>query len=306
MQLTVSVDSIYQGSIARLSASSQEQFKVASNCKVLSCAKGLLSPSEIEATEDKGKFQIEVNLLEALKERTALPNSEGSASRYGMSYFPFISSHFTLKLSLSVGLSDLVVEFPSNFRVIWQSNATISPSKEKSSLSTSYSEKFSTYIFSWNTPQPAGEYIIEFDVRTGGPGLLKSAYFPIYYYLIAMVAVAAAATAEHTNIFLGALATAWVFLLRHVNSCDIPRRNVLLFHATVLFGAFLLIWGITWRLNRFYYNEWIIAIEAVIAAAAIWLSLRAVRLFEAAGTLPAWLTHSWGRFVRSSEKRQLH
>lgn len=304
MQLSISTDSIYQGSICRLNASSHQQFDISPNPRILSYTKGSPSGTGVGSAEDKGKHSVEISMIGVMTETKTGYGSFGSASQYGMSYFPFVSSHFSLEISVSPGLSDIVVEVPSNFRIIWYSAKAVSPSGEPASLGTSYSEKLSTYIFSWKMPQSAGRFHIEFDVRTGGPSLLKAAYFPIYYYLIALVAVAAAGTAEHTNILLGALAGSWVFLLRHLNACDIPRRNVFLFYATLLLGVFLLIWGITWKLNRFYYNEWIVAIELLVALIAIWGGLRAVRLFESYGTLPRWLTRFWGYFVRFTEKQQ--
>ena len=305
MQLSLSADSIYQGSICRLIASSHHQFNLSTSARTLAYGKGTPSDAGISSSEDKGKHQVEINLVGVMKERKTGYGDSGSASQYGMSYFPFISSHFSLEITVSAGLSDVVFEVPANFRVIWNSATATAPSGEKASLSTSYGEKVSTYIFSWQKSQSEGTYAIDFDVRTGGPGLLRAAYSPIYSYLIALVAVAAAGTAEHTNILLGAIAATWVFLLRHVNTCDIPRRNVLLFYATFLLGVFLLVWGITWKLNRYYHNEWIISIEAMAAAAIIWGALRAVRHFEASGILPLWINRLWGYFVRLSEERQM-
>lgn len=303
MQLSISADSIYQGSICRLHASSHEQFNVSPSARILAYAKGTPSSTGINSTEDKGEHLIELSVVGALTETKTGYGTSGSASQYGMSYFPFVSSHFFLEVSVTSELSDIVVEVPSNFRIIWQSARAVSPTGEMALLSTSYGEKLSTYIYSWQGPQPVGRFVVEFDIRVGGPSLLRVAYFPIYYYVIALIAVAAAGTAEHTNVFLGALAAAWAFLLRHVNTCDIPRRNVLLFHLTVVLGLFLLVWGGTWRLSRIYHNEWIIAAEALVAAAVVVGSLRAVRLFEASGTLPRWITRLWGYFVKLGEKR---
>lgn len=303
MQLSISADAIYQGSICRLNASSHEQFNVVPNARILAYAKGTPSSTGICSAEDKGKHSVELSVVGALTETKTGYGTSGSASQYGMSYFPFVSSHFFLEVSVTSELSDIVVEVPSNFRIIWQSARAVSPTGKIASLGTSYGEKLSTYIFSWKGPQPEGRFLVEFDIRVGGPSLLKAAYFPIYYYVIALVAVAAAGTAEYTNVFLGALAAAWVFLLRHVNACDIPRRNVLIFHSTVLLGLFLLVWGGTWRLSRLYHNEWIIAAETLVAAAIVVGSFRAVRLFESSGTLPRWITRLWGYVVMLGEKR---
>lgn len=304
MQLSISADSIYQGSICRLIASSHEQFNVSPRARILAYAKGTPFSTGIGSAEDKGKHSVELSVVGALTETSTGYGTSGSASQYGMSYFPFVSSHFFLEVSVTSELSDIVVEVPSNFRIIWQSARAISPTGEIASLGTSYGEKVSTYIFSWKGPQPKGCFLVEFDIRVGGPSLLKAAYFPVYYYVIALVAVAAAGTAEYTNVFLGALAAAWVFLLRHVNSCDIPRRNVFLFHSSVLLGLFLLLWGCTWRLSRYYHNEWIIAVEVLMAASIVVGGFRAVRLFEASGTLPLWITHLWGYFITRGENRQ--
>ncbi len=306
MQLSLSADSIYHGSICRLIASAHHQFNLSTNARTLAHGKGTPSDDGISSVEDKGKHQVEINLVGTMKERKTGCGDSGSASQYGMSYFPFISSHFSLDITVSAGLSDVILEIPANFRIIWNSATATAPSGERASLSTSYGEKISTYIYSWPIIQSEGTYTINFDVRTGGPGLLRAAYFPIYYYLIALVAVAAAGTAEHTNILLGAIAAAWVFFLRHINACDIPRRNVLLFYATFLLGAFLLIWGVTWKLNRYYHNEWIIGIEAMAAATIVWGALSSVRHFEATGTLPSRLNRLWGYFVRLSEERQMN
>lgn len=301
MQLLISTDSIYLGSICRLSASSHNPFRVSPNSRILSFVKGVPTEREISSTEDKGKHAIEVEILDTLKEKGTGYGSDGSASRYGMSYFPFISSQFHLEISISAGLSNIIFEVPSNFRIIWKSAKAVSPSGQLSELSTSYSEKTSTYIFSWKEPQEEGKFTIDFDIRTGGPSLLKAAYFPIYYYLIALIAIAAAGTAEYTNVFLGAISAAWVFLLRHVNACDIPRRNVLLFYTTMILGFFLLVWGVTWRLNRFYHNEWVIACESLLAIAIVISGLRAVRLFESTGTLPLWVPQLLGKFIKMAE-----
>lgn len=304
MQMSISADAIYQGSICRLNAASHQQFSISPKARVLAYTKGVPTESQICSSEDKGKHAVEISITGAITETKTGHGTNGSASRYGMSYFPFVSSHFALEVSVSSTLSDIVIEVPATFRIIWQSAKAISSTGEVASLSTSYGEKLSTYIFSWTNPQAEGNFLIEFDIRMGGPSLLKAAYFPIYYYVIALVAVAAAGTAAYTNVFLAALAAAWVFLLRHINASDIPRRNVLLFHATVLLGLCLLIWGITWRLNRIYYNEWLIAIEAVLAVAFVIGSLKAISMFEARGHLPSWITRFWAYFVAKTEKKQ--
>jgi hypothetical protein len=148
VQLSISADSIYQGSISRLIASSHQQFNVSSNARILAYTKGTPLGTGVSSAEDKGKHSVEISVLGALTERKTGYGSFGSASQYGMSYFPFVSSHFALKLSVSSGMSDIVVEVPSNFRIIWQSATAVSPSSENASLSTSYSKKLSTYIFS--------------------------------------------------------------------------------------------------------------------------------------------------------------
>lgn len=304
MQLSLCVDSIYEGSICRLTASSHKKFDLSTNAKIIAYEIGTPALVCTRSFEDKGKHQIGINLVDVIKERKTGYGESGSASQYGMTYFPFISSHFSIKVTNSIELSNLMFEVPANFRIIWRSATATAPSGDKASLSTSYGEKGSTYIFSWSNQQAAGTYAIDFDVRTGGPGLLKAAYFPIYYYSIALLAVAAAGTAEHANILLGAIAAAWVFFLRHLNTCDIPRRNVLLFYATFLLGVFLLIWGISWKLHRYYHNEWVIGIEIIMAAAIIIGSLKAVRYFGATGKLPSWVICLCGYFISLSDKRQ--
>lgn len=311
MQLTLSTDSIYQGAICHLTASAEHQLSLSTNAKTLAYIKGSSSDTGIVSADDKGKHQIEITLLNSIKEKSTGYSDSGSASRYGMSYFPFISSRFSLEITVSDKLSDITFELPSSFRIIWVSAIATAPSGEKAFLSTSYGEKISTYVFSWLNAQSEGTYTINFDVRTGGPGLLRAAYFPIYYYFIALCAVAAAGAAKELNVLFGATGAAWVFFLRHVNTCDIPRRNVLLFWATFLLAVFLPVWGIAWKLNSYFYSQLdkiIIAIgltEITIVMTIILAILRAVRLFEEKGVLPKWMNRLWGYFVKRSEERQL-
>lgn len=304
MQLTIAADSIYQGSICRLNASSHEQFNLDTNTRIITCAKGMPSAEGVSSIDDKGRHSVEICLVGAIIGRATGTGDTEEASKYGMRHFPFISSHFLLDVSVSSGLADVILEIPANYRIIWNSTEVLSPTGIKANKSTSYAEKISTYVFSWQDTQPEGTYIIKFDVRTGGPGLLKAAYFPIYYYIIALIAVAAAGTADHVNILIAAIAGAWVFLLRHLNMCDLPQRNVFLFYTTVLFGVFLFVWGATWKMNRYYYNGLFIGIEAATAALTVWIALNAVNNFAINGTLPRWIIRLWGYFVSENVRQQ--
>ncbi len=292
MQLGLVLDAIYQGSICRLNAADNNAFSITIANKVLALNKGRQDETGLHSTEDKGRHQIEAVLLDSMQELASGQPGHGSASRHGMSYFPFVASHLSLTLTVSSPLQNLTLEAPAAFRIIWRSACATGPNQSIARLSTSFGDKTSLYVFSWDEEQTAGQFQLEFDIRIGGPNLLRAAYFPLYYYLIALLAIAAAACSDHTNLFLGALAAAWVFLLRHLNSCELPRRNVLLFGATFALGVILLLWGVSWRIHHLWPRPWtpfVLAAEALATLTLVGAGLRAIRNFEASGTLPNWL-----------------
>lgn len=314
VSIRIKTEAIYLHSIAVLSFSSDSPFLVGlpSTLDVIQVAKGKRVTQDDESGDtnlfqshktEKKTHSVEVSAIGLFNERKASWGHDELGNRYGMRFYPFVSSIIRGKFTCSQPIESVIIEIPNSYRFIFaQSNIT--QNENPSLLRHSYGEDHSLYVFTWDKEEvkPSDEYQLFADVsvRFGGRSLLRIVQFPIFYWLGALIAIALLSLTDNIYVVLGAVAAAWVFLLERWDSSSLPQKGTILTHFYLLFGAVLLIWGILWCVLGI---KTIYIMGPVILLMFI-LSLWGTKRFNETGELPRWFARFYAEKVIGLDRKR--
>lgn len=260
--IEMSFDNIYAFATCKLKFQSNSPFSVAfsKNIQITQLFKGLVKEScYIESIDDKGLHLIEITTLGLINETPiSCGDNSSTVESYGMQYFPFISSKVKLDFKVHCAkVGAISISFPDKYRVIWF-RQKLDINDKTLTMSHSQGEKESVYVFlpqetenvtASNSEQSViVENIIgEIPVRMGGKEFLRIVTFPSLYFCISLIVVAVLALQDKPNLTFGAIAAAWLLMLRHFNNANAPQLNTVLRDIYYLLGGLLLIWAICWE-----------------------------------------------------------
>ena len=305
ISLLIKADSIYQDSIVEISATATKQFKIAFQGKILNIIFGTLTDkqnSEVVAIEKDGIYIVSLQIAGWFSEREVYKTDEtGPHTKYGMRFFPFISSFLLGEFNTSnLSINSVILDLPDEFRLIWYGAEILNPNNVKGELKHSKGKDRSKYYFLWNgVNDQAGRYKFKIPVRIGGTELLRLTYFPAYYYILALCAVTLSAFADKISILIAAIAGTWTFMLRHWGRSNLPQRNTLLTHLYVIAGIYIFIWGFAWK--RFHFWASFLIIPTVIF---LMLFFRSLRKFNLEGILPSIIRKYWSHQIKKIDQKQ--
>ena len=125
-------------------------------------------------------------------------------------------------------------------------------------MTHSQGEKESVYVFTpkaevANISENTGksEIVDEINgnipVRLGGKEYLRIVTFPSMYFGMSLIAISLLALQDKPNLTFGAVAAAWVLMLRHFNAANSPQLNTVLRDIYFILGGALLLWAISWE-----------------------------------------------------------
>ena len=314
VSIRIQSEAIYLHSIAVLSFSSDSPFLVGlpSTLDVIQVTKGKRATPDNESegtllfqshkTERK-THSVEVSAIGLFDERNASWGHDELGNRYGMRFYPFVSSIIRGKFTCSQQIESIIIEIPNSYRFIF-AQSSITQNETPSLLRHSYGEDNSLYVFTWDKEEvkSADEYQLFADVsvRYGGRSLLRIVQFPIFYWLGAVIAIALLSLTENIYVVLGAVAAAWVFLLERWDSSSLPQKGTILTHFYLLFGAVLLIWGIMWHylgIKTLYLMGPVILLMFILA---LWGTKR----FNETGELPGWFARFYAEKVIGLDRKR--
>ena len=305
ISLLIKADSIYQDSIVEISATATRQFKVAFKATILNVISGTLNDKqncEVVAIEKDGIYILSLQITGWFSEREVYATDEtGPHTKYGMRFFPFVSSFLFGNLTTSnLPINTVILDLPDKFRLIWYGAEILNPNNVKGELKHSKGKDRSKYYFLWNDQnEQAGQYKFKIPVRIGGAELLRLTYFPAYYYILALCAVTLSAFADKVSILIAAIVGTWTFMLRHWGRSNLPQRNTLLTHLYIIAGIYIFIWGFAWK--RFHFWALFLIIPTVILLVLFFQSLRK---FNLEGILPSIVTKYWSRQIKKIDQIQ--
>jgi len=300
----ISADSIYEHSSVEITLTSESPFSVQVSGEIITLSSGKRKPDKpiIEAVKNNGAFQIKVELLRWLEERTVRhTRGLGPQNQYGMRFYPFVSSF--LKGSITAqksAINSVIVDLPDDFRLIWYRATVKSPNGKAAKLDHAYGPKRSKYLFTWAAEDKSvGEYAIKIPVRLGGSKILRLAEFPIFYWLLALVGVAIAAVQNKPSILVAAIAGVWTFMLRQWGVSNLPQRTTILTQGYIIAGTVILLWGVIWWKSQFW--GYIMIAPVLIVTSLLYKSLRK---FSYEGVLPELIERYWSKRIAKIDKRQ--
>ncbi|MCX6901899.1 MAG: hypothetical protein NTW03_00145 [Verrucomicrobia bacterium] len=303
--LRISGESIYGHSLARAIFTAEEAFTVQLTGSVITLARGKKGDqaNQIHAVEQDGSFGIEVDLLGWIQEK-AVGESDcpGPQNRYGMRFYPFVSSFFTANITTTGGsISDVILDLPDAYRLIWYGARVIDPSGRMATLSHAYGPARSQYILSWEPkPAAAGEFVILVPVRHGANEILKIVNFPVYYFLLSLLGITLAwITTGKASFVLAAVGATWTFMLKKWSNSNLPQRNTLLTRAYIIAGGIAPVWGLAWLGLGLWSLLLVFPIGLMIR-----LVSRSVEEYRLKGGLPRSVAAYWSKRIELADKTQ--
>lgn len=311
----ISADSIYKHSIVEITFKASVPFSIASSGKVLTINCGNKTENGmIEAIQKDEIYLIEFEALDWFQERnTNNLRTVGPHNSYGMRFYPFVSSFLKGSIVLEKGsITSFILDLPDDFRLIWNYAQVTAPNGENGKLDHAYGPERSKYLFTWgNNRKSRGEYSIQIPVRLSGTKLFSLTHFPLYYWVVSLFGVGAAALHDKTSILFAAIVAVWVFMLRRWGLSNTPQRNTLLTRGYIIAGTIILIWGINWELfltwgksiSIYFRSIWLITFPAIVSAILI-IVFRSLLRFNLEGRLPTLIENYWSREIEKAHFRQ--
>jgi hypothetical protein len=301
--LTVSLNAIYEGSVATVNATAPSQFTLCLSCRLTQLVKGSFEPatSTLVSAEINGVHVIEVIVTEIVFERPTDPSEPTRyLGRYGMRFFPFVSSSVRLTTQgAELPVTAVVLDMPDLYRVIWY-GARVTALSAAATLQHSHAGDRSKFIFSWRRRFDCATPItVDVPVRLGGHALARIATFPIYYWALAGFGVGLASATGNVTVSLASVGAAWAFMLQQWYSANLPQENVLLTRGYLIAGLWIAVWAMAWLLV----GAWSLILLLPFAWGALF-ALATVRTFKATGILPLTVIRYWQTRVVVHDARQ--
>ncbi len=293
--LQIKADSIYAHSLVIIHLSSDMPFSFQIKGEIISLVKGKIDGLDIRSIKEENTYVAYAEVLGLLNERPIFPGIVGGPQNsYGMRYYPFVSSCLNLEVhTFTAQIESVVIDLPDAYRIIWDEVEIEGVENSSSLLKHAYGPERSKYLISLNPSNHHKQILkILIPMRLGGARLLKLAHFPIYYWILSLLATSLAALQDDILILVAAIGAVWTFFLQQWSNSDLPQRNTLLTHLYLLSGASILAWGVFWKLLNLY--AFVLLIPIFIIALII---TRALRHFEKHGKLPIRLNKYWKKRI---------
>lgn len=309
----MSFDNIYSFATCKLKFQSNSLFSVffPKTIQITQLFKGVVKEScHVESVDDKGLRLIEIIALGFINEiPIGCGDNISTVESYGMQYFPFLSSKVQLNFKVHhAEVGAISISFPDKYRVIWF-RQKLDINDKTLTMSHSQGEKESVYVFipqeSENiaASKPERSEIVEningnIPVRMGGKEYLRIVTFPSLYFCISLIVVAILALQDKPNLTFGAVAAAWVLMLRHFNSANAPQLNTVLRDIYFLLGGLLLLWAICWE--KFELK----AIAGIPIILLLYWGLKTINVqFSREGVLPVFVENFFYKLRRKNENK---
>ncbi|ERJ69750.1 hypothetical protein CBG53_00960 [Porphyromonas gingivalis] len=304
--LKISAESIYLHSISILSFYSIEKFEInlSTEMEIIQLIKGKQGKSNkiLSQKGDCQNYVVEISVIGLFDERKVISGSydDKLGNRYGMRFYPFISSFIKGTIYCSRKIENISIILPDIFRLIFF-KSKIKQNNKESILRHSYGNDSSTFIFTWkNEVNETDKYTLVFDipVRYGGTSLLRMTQFPVFYWIIALLGISILSLTERTSIVVGAIATTWLFLLQRWNSSFVPQKNTILTKSYLIYGAVLGVWGIMWETCGLWAMFLLLPVFVIV-----YFTLKAISLFENTGELPKSFAESYAKKIIENDEK---
>ncbi len=261
VNLEIRATSIYLHSISTLTFTSNSSFHVKLSYESINIEKGIeinRKPGDfivLESQPDNHKHCVVVSAIGLIDEKEVINDKKYSGilgNHYGMRFYPFVSSVINGLIYCTSKIENVSIVLPDIYRFIF-AKAEIRQNGKQSVLRQSYGDKESVFILTWDNISPLQKpsqsfcYKLEpnLPVRLSGRSLLRLVKFPVFYWIIALIGITILSI-SNDNIFvvIGAIATAWLFMLQRWDKSSLPQQNTILTWLYTLYGALIAIWGI--------------------------------------------------------------
>jgi hypothetical protein len=303
----VEADAIYGGTVARLHITDGRPFRVKVSGETLRVLRGEIEPDGewLASVGSEQNQELQVELLGLFHETsTRRAVGEGPWHRYGMRFYPFISSSLHLRVECGAPLvRNLMVDFPSTFLAIWYARAVRSEPRVTAHFDQSVGKDRSLYLIRWDTE--VASFQADFLVRLGGRELAAIVLYPLIYWFLALVTLAVFAWEKNPTLALGGLGALFAFMLREWREARAPQQNTLLTAGYVLAGIIATAWVGLWRAVRVLGVGWApLVVASALILVILGLIFRDVRRFALTGVLPNHVEWVWTRLVRQADWEQ--
>lgn len=305
--ITISAESIYMHSVSVISFYSVNRFEISllPELEIIQVIKGKRK-SENTILSQKGEGQdyiIEVSVIGMFNERKVIPDYDEDVlgNHYGMRFYPFISSCIKGTIRCSRKIDNVSIIIPDNFNFIFF-QSEIKQNNAKSVMRQSFGKESSKYFFTWKDgidKESKYELEINIPVRLGGRSILRIVQFPICYWIAALTGIAFLSFTEKASIVIGAVVTAWLFMLQRWDSSLVPQKDTILTKFYLLFGALLGVWGFSWVL--FGIKAAFLTIPIIIIVYTIF---NAISSFVETGELPRSFAKLYALLVIKNDARR--
>jgi len=300
----INTDSIYEHSSVAITLKAESPFSAQLSGEIIAISSGKRNPKQsvIHATKRDDSYEIKVELLHWLTERT-VRHSDGAVphNKYGMRFYPFVSSFVSGTITTyELPINVIILELPDDYRLIWYGAKVSSPNGKTAKLDHAYGPQRSKYLFTWPEENNLkGEYGIKIPVRLGGSMILRLVEFPIFYWFLALVGVAIAARQNNPSILIAAVVGVWTFMLRQWGASNLPQRTTILTRGYILAGTFVLLWALVWWNSQSL--GFILSVPVLVLTLLIYRSLSK---FGYEGLLPPKIEKYWSKQIAKIDKKQ--
>jgi hypothetical protein len=296
--LIASFDAMYGSTVVRLRMEAVERFRARVSGQLLRVTAGNIETANlIQSEETSAQRQVaEVDVIGWLTERPiGDETAQGAANRYGISFFPFVSSFFRGEVDFGgqqLALR-LIIDVPDTMRILYaQAHASFDG---RGSVEPRHTMAGDRAQFLFVAPADASELSADVALRFGGARLAELVTYPVSYYSLSLVGIAVAALAGTTAIVVTAVGALWTFMLREWSRAAVPRRSTLLSAAYVTAAVTAAVWGALWEVAG-----WWAAFATIPVLALVGGFIAARRQFDRSGELPSPIRRIWRRRVLRS------
>lgn len=297
----VSLASIYRPTPLLLRARAESEFRLTVGDAVpIDLPHGRILPDGmIESTPKDSAHLIEALLLHAIEERQVGSDSTlKSPFRYGMRYFPFISSRLRVKLRFhQVSVRTLMIRVNHPYRTIPAqskingASVAISPDR-RSPLTDVYDDNSMGLV--WFPQEQCQVCELDIALKLAGAAFARLVRFPLMYWLVALVAIAGAGLLSKPGITFASLIAALTVFLGLWMQGDRPQRVSLLAAAYCVGALFMVGWTALFILIPSWWTLLALLAPALIA----WRTARILDKFDETGVLPSAVVRFWRATVQ--------
>lgn len=297
-------NAINTGAIVSLSILAERSFVVWVSGKILLIEKGESDESNrISSEEEGGKHCVRIKILDWFSVKKCFNEREYSADNiYSFRFYPFLSSKFIGELKIeNTYISSVLFNIPVKFKAIWHDILVHNGLKIKPEISHNQGDSDIIYIFRWNGETGDTNHInFDIPVRLGGSLFLKITEYPIYYLMISLSAIALSSYTENIKVMFASLLAVVTFMVKQWGNSDVPQSGTFLTRTYIFTGIMLIIWTLSWYLNKYFAISLIIPYTLIIVQA-----LKVIKDFKYSGELPSLIADYWCREITKKRTYQM-